>query len=152
MLSPGGGARVRRARLWRANRGAAAIETAILLPLLFAFLLGIEELGRLLWIQSVLQYACEYAARYAAIPANSSDAGSVIVQYAQNHVFGMTSGTINFTYSSATTTPASQCGGPEVSATYTFQSVVPINQLLGLAGINALNGIELRAQSCLPSA
>jgi Flp pilus assembly protein TadG len=168
MLSRGAGidTRLRRPPLWRADRGAAAIETAILLPLLFAFLLGIEELGRLLWIQTVLQYSCEYAARYAAIPSNADDAGSIIVQYAQNRVFGMSSNNITFTYSSPTTSGASgmgslvnatppiptPCGGPQVTASYTFQSVVPINQLLGLAGINALHGIVLNAQSCLPAA
>jgi Flp pilus assembly protein TadG len=155
VLSAGAGIRPRRPALWPANRGATAIETAILLPLLFAFLLGIEELGRLLWIQSVLQYSCEYAARYAAIPANSGDAPSIILNYAQNRVFGMSSANITFNYNNQPPVPpnatGSPCGGPQVSATYTFQSVVPVNQLLGLAGINALNGIILNAQSCLPA-
>lgn len=146
MLNPGDiGNRRRRPPLWRARGGATAIETAILLPLLFAFLLGIEELGRLLWIQSVLQYSCEYAARYANLPQTTN-----IIHYAQEHVFGMSSQNIAFNYLSATTTPVSSCGGPEVTASYTFQSVVPINQLLGLAGVRALNGIILTAQSCLP--
>lgn len=157
--------RPRRAALWRCSGGATAIETAILLPLLFAFLLGIEELGRLLWIQTVLQYSCEYAARFAAIPNNSATAGQQIVQYAQGRVFGMSSNNITYTYTSPnatgasgsgaqlTQTPVAQtpCGGPDMQASYTFQSVVPVNQLLGLAGINALNGIVLTAQSCLPA-
>jgi Flp pilus assembly protein TadG len=161
------GPRSRLQRLWRAKAGTTAIETAILLPLLFAFLLGIEELGRLLWIQSILQYSCEYAARFAAIPRNSTSAGSSIIQQAQGRVFGMSYANITFTYTSPITdgatgtgsatptpTPAAQtpCGGPQVTASYTFQSVVPVNQLLGLAGINALQGIVLSAQSCLPLA
>jgi Flp pilus assembly protein TadG len=152
VLIPGRGGS-RRPSLWRANRGATAIETAILLPLLLAFLLGIEELGRLLWIQSILQYACEYTARWAALPGNSADAPPQVAAQAANYVFGLNSSNITFTYNSPTASPPTQtpCGGPDVQASYTFQSVVPLNQLLGLAGINALNGIVLTAQSCLPA-
>jgi Flp pilus assembly protein TadG len=119
-------------RLWRDQGGAPAIEAALLLPVMFAFLLGIEELGRLLWTQSVLQYASETAARYAVINPSGS-----IASYASSHAFGVSVPAGDFTY-----TATGACGGPQVIATYAFQPLVP--QL-----VPAL-AMTLSAKSCLP--
>jgi len=127
-----------RLALWRAAAGATAVETAILMPLMLAFLLGIEELGRLLWTQSVLQYACETAARHAVIDPTDN-----ITTYASGRAYGLSVPSSDFTYYPAQSAN-SACGGPDVVATYTFTPLVP--QLVpGLA-------ITLRAQSCLPAA
>lgn len=138
-----------RVRLWRHAGGATAIETAILLPLMLAFLLGIEELGRLLWTQSVLQYASETAARCAAIASlNCSAAGTpntptqaTVASYASSKAFGLYVPASNFTFAAAGSA-SSTCGGPQVTATYTFVPLVP--QLV--SGL----GITLNAKSCLP--
>lgn len=46
------------ARLARCQRGASALEFALLAPLFFAFLFGLIEVGRLLWVsQSINEIA-----------------------------------------------------------------------------------------------
>lgn len=54
----------------RSRQGATAIETALLIPALLLFILGAIEMGRAMWTQSTLQYACDEAGRYAM--ANTS--------------------------------------------------------------------------------
>lgn len=51
----------------RKERGAVAIEMAILLPLLLLILIGIIEFGRVLNIQVSLTQAAREGARYAAV-------------------------------------------------------------------------------------
>lgn len=50
-----------------AERGTAAIEFAIVLPVLFLFAFGLIDLGRAVWTQTTLDYAAQAAARCAAI-------------------------------------------------------------------------------------
>ena len=47
--------------------GSAALEFGLMVLPLLAFLFGIIEAGRLLWIQNALHYAVEAAARCASI-------------------------------------------------------------------------------------
>lgn len=49
------------------ERGAAAVEMAIILPLLLLILIGIIEFGRVLNVQVSLTQAAREGARYAAI-------------------------------------------------------------------------------------
>ena len=51
------------------RRGTAAIEYAIVLPVLLLFVLGIMDTGRLLWTYVTIYRATEAAARCAAIAA-----------------------------------------------------------------------------------
>ncbi len=65
--------RVRRAAtsrkkgLVRNERGAAAVEMALTLPLFLAAVFGIMEVGRLIYTQAALSYAAEEATRYAVV-------------------------------------------------------------------------------------
>jgi Flp pilus assembly protein TadG len=143
-------------RMLRSGRGTTAIETAILLPLMLAFLLGIEELGRLLWTQSILQYACETAARCAVIGANNTsapcDSGGTpsqtsVQNYASGKAFSLSVQPSAFTFVSGgtcgTTSSGATVTGTLVTATYTFQPLVP-GLVPGLA-------ITLNAKSCIPA-
>lgn len=51
-------------RLWRARRGVAALETAIILPVMIVFLVGFMETGWQLLTAMVLQNGAEDAARF----------------------------------------------------------------------------------------
>ena len=52
-------------RLILCERAATVLEFAFILPILLAFMLGIVEFGRAMWIRQTLQYAVETAARTA---------------------------------------------------------------------------------------
>lgn len=55
------------------ERGAVAVEMAILLPLLLLILVGIIEYGRVLNVQISLTHAAREGARHAAIHFNDAD-------------------------------------------------------------------------------
>jgi Flp pilus assembly protein TadG len=92
-------------RLWRARRGAAAVETALLLPLTITLLLGIVEIGRAAWTQSALNYAVQEASRCASVRPAVCGAPSQIAAYAATKVLGLGVAAGDFTV-----TPALACG------------------------------------------
>ena len=63
-------------KLISSTRGAAAVEFAIIAPLLFVLIFGIIEFGAILYNQSVITNASREGARYAATfytnPANAT--------------------------------------------------------------------------------
>jgi Flp pilus assembly protein TadG len=54
------------------TRGSAAVETAIVLPVLLLLLFGSMELGRALWIYNTMLSGVEDGARYVMVHAQSS--------------------------------------------------------------------------------
>jgi Flp pilus assembly protein TadG len=54
-------------RLARCRSGTAAVETALLLPLLLLLILGAMEFGRMAWAKATLTYAVQEAARCASV-------------------------------------------------------------------------------------
>jgi Flp pilus assembly protein TadG len=127
---------VKRVPLWYDQRGATALEFALLAPVFFALVFGIIALGMLFWTQVGLQHGAEMAARCASVntalcPNNSP---STITTYAAQQALGLTLPASTFTY----TTPA--CGN-QVSASYTFQFPSILN----------INSVTLTAQSCFPA-
>jgi Flp pilus assembly protein TadG len=122
--------------MWRDERGATALEFAILAPVFFLLIFGIIAFGMLFWTQVGLQHGAEMAARCASINTTLCPTGSpsAITTYATQQAFGLSLPASTFTYS----TPA--CGN-QVSATYTF----------AFPGILNLNPVTLTAQACFPS-
>ena len=60
-------------RLVENEHGAAAVEFALVVPLLFVIVFGIVDFGRLLALQNNLQSAVREGARAAAARANPTD-------------------------------------------------------------------------------
>lgn len=121
----------------RCRRGASAVEFGILAPVLFAMLLGVEEVGRALWIRSALQFAVEETARYAL--ANTSASDSTLQSYAAakaTDVSGVSSA--NFTISSPTS------GG------YTYKLIVGTYAFEPLAATVPLPAVTITVQSRVP--
>lgn len=117
------------ATLRRDGRGAAAIEFAVLGPLLFTILLGIIEMGRMFYVRESLEYATEQAARYYMV--NPAAAQSDVTQALRAAmVGGMGSDISTPTYSDVT-----NCNGnvavtcTTITATYTFVSMAKILNL-----------------------
>ena len=63
----------RRAHRRRGDEGAAAVEAALVLPVLFLFILGIVQFGMALWQWNTMLLAVEQAGRYVMI--NNSSCG-----------------------------------------------------------------------------
>ena len=49
------------------RRGTAVVEMALISPVLFLFIFGLLELGRIYWVQRSLRSACQDAVRYGTI-------------------------------------------------------------------------------------
>jgi Flp pilus assembly protein TadG len=130
----------RLATLERDRRGATAVETALVLPLLLSMFFGIVEVGHLVWTVTALNMAVEDAARCASVSNASSPAitpcdTSVHTQsYAAGRAWGMTIPASTFTLS----TPS--CGY-QVSASYAYTPIVSYIPL----------SMTLSASACFPA-
>ncbi len=77
---------IRKISLFGDQVGSVAIEAAIALPVLFAFLGAIAQLGMVMFVQTSLNHATGEAARFATIYPTPSD--SEIESKARNATFG----------------------------------------------------------------
>lgn len=104
----------RRRRRWfgRDAGGAAAVEFALILPVLLTFLLGLIEFGRAMWIRNTMQYAVEDAARYAAITSGATS--STVTTFAQSRLLALDTSTVSFTVTFGASSVT-------VSATHSFE-------------------------------
>ena len=92
--------------------GTAAVEFAIVAPLLFLVMFGIIELGRAWWTKSSLQYAVERTARYYAVGCAAGGCPSDGAAYAATQMYSQSIDPSTFVI----TDP----GGVKVCVTYTF--------------------------------
>jgi Flp pilus assembly protein TadG len=129
---------VRLRRLVCRRGGAVAVEYALILPMLLLFVIGIIDVGRLLWTFTTLNRAAEAAARCGAV--NSIDCGTAaaIQNHAVDEAWGMNIAAAAF----AVTTPA--CG-VQVTGTYDFVFAIP-----ALATTTPLGTVTLKATACYP--
>ncbi len=129
----------RLAALKRDRIGAAAVETALVLPILFALFFGIIEVGHLLWTVSALNMAVQDSARCVSVsnvptpPSSLCDTQTHMQAYAVGRTWGMTVPAGTFTLS----TPA--CGY-QVTASYPYTPVVSYIPL----------SMTLTAAACFP--
>lgn len=120
---------------FRGRRGAVAIEYALLLPALLLFVIGIMEVGRLLWTQTTLERAVEAAARCGAVNQTDCSTSAAVAGYAVTQAFGLPVDAGAFTV----TKPA--CG-VFVSVDFTYKFVVPWV---------TPQDMTLHAQACYPA-
>lgn len=122
LLSPG--SRTAR-RPTRGEEGAAAVEAAIVLPLILLLLFGIVDFGRALQQQALLTSAVREGARVAALNGNSAT-----VQTKVQNVAGTTAVVVSVlcTGSSSVTADAS------VTATQPFAPLTPIFAFMQMYG------------------
>lgn len=113
-------ARLRSQRFARDGAGSAAVEIALILPVLLMFLLGVMEFGRLFFTQASLQYAVSQAARCRAIGAAACASDSQTASFAASKVAG-----VKVDSSAFTVTTSTACG-ILVSASLKFAAVKPI--------------------------
>ena len=117
------------------ERGAAAIEYAILLPALLLFTLGIVDVGRLIWTQTTLDRAVEAASRCAAVNATLCGTGAQIQSYAVGQAYGLQVTTAAFTTGTSGCTSGVQASVP-------FRLIIPWL---------ARTSLTLTAKACYPA-
>ena len=106
-------------RIRNARDGNAAVEFAMLAPVLLLFVLGIFETGRLYFVRGSMRYAINEAARYAMVFATAQN--SVIEQRVRDNLIGIPA---------ASATPIVTdlvIGGinyKQISLSYNFDSIV----------------------------
>lgn len=57
----------KRVRLWKTTRASVGVEFALVLPLLLMFLVGIIDVGRLMWTWNRAEKATQVGVRYATV-------------------------------------------------------------------------------------
>ena len=94
--------------------GSAAVEMAIVLPIILTFLFGLTEFGRAIWTKATLDYAVESAARCFAVNTTKCGTAAATQTYAATRPLGLGLASTDFTVTSPT------CG-KQVSASLAFQ-------------------------------
>ena len=105
------------------KRGVTAVEFALVAPIFLLFVLGIIDLGRLFYVKNLMQYAVEQTTRYAMV--NPTATQLTLETYADNQVGTMFSGIV-FTADAPGTTVVGGVSYRTVSATYTFNYLMPL--------------------------
>jgi Flp pilus assembly protein TadG len=127
------------------DRGAAAVEFALVLPLLLLIVFGIIDFGRALNAQITLTEAAREGVRLAALGDSSAEV-SARAQAAAPQLSGVT----------VTVTTSCQAGaGPAadavVNVSYSFSFITPVGAIAGLFGGSGIGGpITLSAQGVMP--
>lgn len=143
--------RRRLASLRHAREGAAMVEFALIAPILFGFVFGVVEYGRLYWTREALAQTAITAARCMGILASNCAAGGTFssantTTYIQQVGNGWG---ISIPAANVHLDPTATCAGvanlSQVSLSVTFRSVVPAIVHLASAG-NTLN-----ATACFPN-
>lgn len=131
----------RRRRAW-SSKGAAAVEFAIVVPLLLLMLLGLVDLGRLLFVQVSLNAASREGARASSLGLTSSQVDSIVQQSSPGtaRVSALGNATLQVT---AVACPANPTGQQLTTVTVT----APYNWVTGAAFLGVTNINQLRSES-----
>jgi Flp pilus assembly protein TadG len=87
--------------LLRRRDGAAAVEMALVLPVLMLLVLGTMELGAMAWTQAALEFAVQEAARCAIVRPDLCGSPSQTASWAAQRVVGQTVPASAFTVTTA---------------------------------------------------
>jgi Flp pilus assembly protein TadG len=123
------------ARLRTRDDGASAVEFALVFPVFILFVLGIFEFSRALWMQSLLDYAVQTAARCGAIDTTNCSSTTATIAYAVQQSQPLTVPSGDFT-------AAAQSCGSQVAVSLPFSFIVP--HILPFS-------ITLSSQACYPN-
>jgi Flp pilus assembly protein TadG len=124
------------------DRGATAVEVALLMPILLVLVMGIVDFGRALHAQITLTQAAREGVRVAALK-QPDPAGRT-----QSAATGLSGVGVAI---SACPTGSAGSSSAEVQATYTFEFVTPVGALAAVFGGGGFGDpIELSAKGVMP--
>jgi len=122
----------------RSERGATAVEFALVVPFFLIFTIGIIDLGRLFYIKNIMHHIVEQTSRYAMV--NPTITQATLETYADTRAAEMFSG-ITFSADALGTDVVSGVTYRTITANYTFSYIIPL--------VN-LNNVPLTAKSRVP--
>ena len=120
-------------RALRSERGAAAVELALVLPVLLILVLGIVEFGRAFQVQATLAAAAREGVRIVALQDDSAAATAAVQAASTSLDPGLSSGNLAI----------GGCGGGAADATVDISYQLPF--LTGFFG----TGIDLTARGVM---
>lgn len=122
------------------DRGAAAVEMALVLPMLLLIIFGTIDFGRMLNAQLTLTEAAREGARSVAVGQTATQANARIANVASGLSGGVTSiaGTTGCTSGDAT-----------VTLTYDFQFVTPVSAIAGMFGSGLGSAVTLKGKGVM---
>lgn len=103
-----------RSKIWIENRGAAAVEAALVLPVFLTFIYGIIQVALMFWTQASLYHGAQMAARCSALQQPACASTELTQQYAASQSYELRPAASVFTVS------AEACG-TQVIARYDYQ-------------------------------
>ncbi len=121
-------------RLIRDESGASAVEFALTAPAFMAALIGVVEIGLLVFAQIGLQSATELAARCGSINKTVCGSTTAIQSFAASNMPG-------FTVPASTFSVTNPSCGTQVTAAYSFGFV---------ASYFGVPSLTLNAKACFP--
>jgi Flp pilus assembly protein TadG len=129
------------------DRGAVAVEFALLLPVLLLLIFGIVDFGRAINAQITLTQAAREGARLAALGYAATGTPSVTSR-AQSAAYPLT----NVTVAVTTACPADAGTGVDavVTVTYTFTFITPVGAFAAMFGGSLASSQTLTAQGEMP--
>ena len=110
-------------RLLCARRGAAAVEFALIGPVLLTLVFGIIEAAQLYWARNALTFAAQEAGRY--VIAHPTATTSDITAYARRRVLGVDPASVTATVASDVASGTTFLT-VRLSSRFTFLQVVPL--------------------------
>jgi Flp pilus assembly protein TadG len=129
------------------DRGAAAVEFALILPLLLLLLFGIVDFGRALNAQITITQAAREGARLDAL----GQSNAAVVSRTQNAAFGLDLPAADVTETSVCEVGAVATADAEVTVNYQFSFITPVGAIAGLFGGKGFGApITLTAQGVMP--
>ncbi len=124
------------------DRGATAVEFALLLPLLLLIVFGIVDFGRALNAQITLTQAAREGARLASLGEGNVASGT------QAAATGLNPVSVRVTSCPAGALPTANA---VVNVSYTFSFITPVGAIAGLIGGGGFGApIVLSAQGVMP--
>jgi len=126
------------------DRGAAAVEFALVLPVLLVILFGIIDFGRLLNAQITTNQAAREGARVVMLGGSGTEVTNRV-----NWAVGST-GVATATVNQACPADPERTDDARVTVTYTFRFVTPVGYMAGIFGAGQDDVMVLSSRAVMP--
>ena len=140
MISSSLAARRRLVRLHRDGHGAAIVEFALVVPVLFLVVFAVIDFGRALWTVNVLTSGVREGARFGAVQATTTLAADSAKWRASQYINGvlgtaLTAGDFNVSYDATTGSTTYGQIRVRLVSNFVFTPVTPFAAQMGLGNI-----------------